>query len=93
MGEDPPPKIPNRLSLIHEDDTSVASSVVKTARATRPALTSVAKHPSETTTINAAKHPRMGGPSRSQQQSNYLRGETEVARQPPEQHDGKAFVK
>jgi len=35
----------------------------------------------------------MGGPSRSQQQSNYLRGETEVALQPPEQHDGKASVK
>ena len=39
------PKIPNRLSLIQEDDTWVASSVVKTAKATRPASTSAAKHP------------------------------------------------
>jgi len=40
-GNPPPNKIPNQLSLIQEDDTSVASSVVKTAKAMRPASSSL----------------------------------------------------
>jgi hypothetical protein len=49
---------------LHEDQARVDGNSTSTTRA--------AKHPSKHKTINAAKHPRMG-PTRSQQQSIYMR--------------------